>query len=72
MKSLLEQDFYVISLFVKRLLLLQGMCVSKGGKEWGGVGGERQIERFYNSFLPRVESFSDISLAAHRDGDPDA
>lgn len=72
MKSLLQQVFYVVSLFVKRLLLLQGMCVSERGKG-GGKGRKREIERFYKfpSLGGQNHSLASPWLLTEM-GDPDA
>lgn len=47
-KPFLQQVFYVVSLFGKRTLLLQGVCMSKREKE--GVGEKD----FYNNVSPWV------------------
>lgn len=49
MKSFLQQVFDVVSLFGKRTLLLQGVCVPERERGGGGEG-----KRFYNTVLSWV------------------
>lgn len=73
MKSLCQQVFDVISLFGKRIRLLQGVCVQERKREEvGGGQGERERKRLYNIFLPWVDSCSLTSPWLLRDGGPEA